>query len=189
MSQSVTTYSSLSKIVHWVIAFAVIVMLSFGFFLDDIPDASKGTAYMLHKSVGLTILFLMVFRIISIKIKGRPPLPDSVKTWERYLSRLVQYSFYLLLLLMPLSGWILSLAAERVPSYFGLFNMPLPGIGPNKSLSEFMAESHRVIAWMIITLLFFHVAGALKHYFYDKDHVLQNMLPGKEAESKITDSL
>ncbi len=101
-------------------------MLAFSFFLDDVPKAYQGTAYMIHKSLGLTVLFLMIIRIITIFHYGRPPLPHHMPLWERYFSKFVQYSFYVFLLIMPLDGWIMSVAAERIPSYFGLFNLPLP---------------------------------------------------------------
>ena len=76
---------------------------------------------------------------------------------------------------MPVCGWVMSVAAGRVPSYFGLFNMPLP-IEANKTLSKFMLTSHKTIAWILITLVILHVGGALKHYFIDKDNIVQRML-------------
>ena len=81
---------------------------------------------------------------------------------------------------MPLSGWIMSVAADKIPRYFGLFSVPFPGIAPNKSLADTMSESHEIIAWIIIGFIVLHVAGALKHHFIDKDHVLKSMLPGKD---------
>lgn len=178
-SKVASGYSPLSKLFHWVIALAVIGMLTMGFFLDDIPEQFQGTAYMLHKSTGITILFLMILRFIWIHAVGKPPLPVSIKPWEKILSRFVQYSFYALLVIMPLSGWIMSVAADKIPNYFGLFKAPLPGIEPNKSLAEFMAESHEIIAWILIAFITLHVLGALKHHFIDKDKVLKRMLPGK----------
>lgn len=174
----VSEYSSISKWLHWIIGLTVIFMLSVSFFLDDLPKPFKGTAFMLHKSVGITILFLMILRIIWIHVSGRPDLPSSVKPWEQIASRFIQYSFYLLLIIMPLSGWILSVAAERIPVYFGFYKMPLPWISPDKSLAEFMAESHEIIAWILILFITLHVLGALKHHFIDKDKVLKQMLPG-----------
>ncbi|WP_298622770.1 cytochrome b [uncultured Legionella sp.] len=175
-------YTSSTKWLHWIIALAVILMLFMGFFLDDIPERFQGMAYMLHKSIGITILFLMILRFIIVHVHTRPPLPESIKLWEKVLSRFVQYGFYILLLLMPLSGWIMSVASEYVPSYFGLFNMPLPWISPNKPLAKFMNESHGIIAWILVVFICLHILGALKHHFIDKDNVLKSMLPSKRAE-------
>lgn len=180
MGRRRTSYSPISKALHWIIAFAVLVMLTVGFSLDNIPEQFSSTAYMLHRSTGLTILMLMIFRFIWVHASGKPALPSTVRTWERILSRFVEYGFYVLLIIMPLSGWIMSVAEERVPSYFGFFKVPFPGVGPNKSLGEFMAQSHGVIALILIAFITLHVAGALKHHFIDKDKVLKTMLPGKE---------
>ena len=173
-----THYSPLSKLLHWLIAVVVIGMLSVGFFMDDMPEQFKSTIYMLHKSMGLTILVLMILRFFWIKASGKPHLPGSIRPWEKILSCIVQYSFYVLLIIMPLSGWIMSVADDRVPSYFSLFKVPFPGISVNKSLAEFMVDSHKMIAWILIGFIMLHVAGALKHHFIDKDNVLKRMLPG-----------
>ncbi|MCL9685574.1 cytochrome b [Legionella maioricensis] len=175
----VTKYSSFSKLFHWVIAVTVIMMLSAGFFLDELPEHLQGTAYMLHKSTGITLLFLMLLRFIWIHAAGKPGLPTSMKLWEKILSRVVQYGFYLLLIIMSLSGWIMSVAGNRVPIYFGLFKASLPWVGEDKSLSKFMAEAHEIIAWILIIFITLHVLGALKHHFIDKDNILRRMLPGK----------
>ena len=76
---------------------------------------------------------------------------------------------------MPLSGWIMSVAADRTPVYFGMFKAPLPWIGVNKDLSKFMNHTHEIISWVLIAFISLHILGALKHYFIDKDKVLQRM--------------
>jgi len=175
VSNEVKSYSLLVKTLHWLIALAVFGMLLMGFFLDDIPEQFQSTAYLMHKSTGLTILWLMILRFIIVHITKRPALPSAMHLWEKVLSRVVQYGFYTLLILMPLSGWIMSTAANRIPSYFGLFNIPFPGISPDKQLAHFMGESHEIIAWVIIAFLTLHIAGALKHHFINKDNVLKSM--------------
>jgi cytochrome b561 len=174
-------YSALSKVFHWLIALFVIAMLIGGFFLDDVPEQYKGTVFMLHKSTGITILFLMILRLILIHFTKKPALPTSMKLWEKIVSRLVQYGFYLLLLIMPLSGWIMSVAGNRIPIYFGMFQAPLPWIEVNKYLSKVMNKSHEVIAWILIAFITIHILGALKHHFIDKDTILRSMLPGKNS--------
>lgn len=173
-------YAKSIKFIHWLVAILVIAMLSAGFFLEDLPEKYISTAFFFHKSIGLTILLLMVIRIILVGIKGRAPLPDTVSLWEKIFARIVQNSFYILLIAMPLTGWILSVAANRIPSYFGLFPVPFPGVEPNKQLSETMGDAHEIIAWILIVFVVFHVAGALKHHFFDKDNVLLQMWPRRK---------
>ena len=172
----VTSYTKTSKWLHWIVAVIVLLMLSGSFFLSDIAEHYQSMAYMLHKSTGLTVLLLMLVRLTWIIHTGKPALPSSVSMWERSLSRFVQFSLYVFLIAMPLCGWVMSVAANRVPVYFGLFKLPLYGIPVNKALSEFMAQSHTTIAWILIALITLHIAGSLKHYFIDKDNVLNRML-------------
>lgn len=169
-------YSAGSKWLHWIVAVLVLMMLSFGFFLDDVPEQFQGTAYMMHKSIGLTIFFLMIVRLFWILYTGKPDLPFSVPRWERILSKFVQMSMYVFLFAMPLAGWVMSVANDRVPTFFGLFPMPLYGIPVDKELGEWMAGAHEIIAYILIVLIALHIAGALKHQFIDKDKVMRRML-------------
>jgi cytochrome b561 len=170
-----SSYSTVSKILHWLIALIILSMLSISFFLKDIVD-NIPNIYMIHKSFGITIFVLMIVRFIMIKHYGKPKLPEEMPKWERVFARMVQHSFYLLLVAMPICGWLMSVAANKIPTYFELFHLPTFGITPNELLKDLMKQSHNAIAWILITLIGLHVAGALKHYFIDKDNVLQSML-------------
>lgn len=170
------SYSAGSKWLHWIVAVLVLMMLSFGFFLKDVPEQFQSTAYMMHKSIGLTIFFLMALRLFWIVYTGKPELPFSIPRWEKMLSHFVQVSMYVFLFAMPLAGWVMSVAKDRVPSFFGLFPMPLYGVPVSDELAEWMAEAHEIIAYILIGLIVLHVAGALKHQFINKDKVMRRML-------------
>ena len=101
-SKVASRYTALNKIIHWTVSIVVITMLTFSFFLDDVPEHYQSIAYTLHKSFGFTILALMIFRIGYIYKRGKPSLPDNMSLWERILSKMVLHSFYLLLIIMPL---------------------------------------------------------------------------------------
>jgi len=173
----ITAYSKGSKFFHWLIAIVVIGMLSFSFFLENLPDQYQSTGFMIHKSLGLTVLVLIVLFFLWTQYTGKPDLPTITPKWQIILARFVQYSLYALLICMPLSGWVMSIAAGRVPSYFGLFNVPLPMVA-NKALSNTMQNTHETIAWILIALIALHIIGALKHHFINKDSVLKTMWRG-----------
>ena len=171
----IRVYSFKARCLHALIALLVISLLIVGFSFDSLSPSVSDMAYMLHKSCGILVLFLMCIRILVIFKDGRPPLPPEVSLWERILSKTVQYSFYLVLILMPLSGWIMSVAAGYIPSFFNLFNLDLPFIPLNKHIAHVFSKYHYNLAWVICSLVCLHVLGALKHYFWNKDKVVQSM--------------
>lgn len=167
----VNVYHPFSKVLHWLVALLVVTLLIVGFMLEDLSSI----AYTLHKSFGLIVLALMICRVLWIRHVGSPALPEAMPAWEKFFARAVQHCLYLFLIMMPIAGWIMSTASGHTPQFFGLFPLPCPGITEDKALAELMEEVHNTTAWIILCLLFFHVAGALKHHFLDKDNVLKKM--------------
>ncbi len=174
-NREVGSYAFVSKLLHWLIALVVLGMLSIGFFMSSLPDQLQPLVYLLHKSFGLTVLGLMVLRLAAITYYGRPRLPSSVALWEKIASRTIQYSFYALLVVIPLSGWMMSTASGRVPNYFGLLLLPFPGISLNKTLSHQADVVHCVLAWVLLVTVGLHIAGGLKHLLFNRDQVFQRM--------------
>lgn len=181
---AVKQYHGVTKFLHWFIAFFIIAMLVVGFFLEDIPSDWQGLAYTGHKSIGISLLFLMIFRFFWVLRTGKPALPKATPVWERVLARSVQYALYLDVVAMVLIGWIMSTAAGYIPDYFGLYPWAFPGIEPDKALAEKLVVAHEYGAWVLIGLLVAHTAGALKHHLIDKDNVLKSMLPEEKIKPK-----
>ena len=170
-------YTQGAMVLHWSIAAIILLLLSVSFFLDDFPKALRPTAIMLHKSFGLTILILMVLRFWYLLRGKKPLLPATMPRWEIYLARGVQGAMYVLLIAMPIVGWLMSTLSNHIPVLFGLIQLPLPGITPNPDLAALFFQAHQIIAWMLIGLISLHIAGALKHAIIDKDKVMDSMLP------------
>ena len=169
-------YTRTAISLHWLIGIAVLGMLGAGFYMTDMrisPDKLK--IYMLHKSVGLSILALMIFRIVW-RLTHRPPaLPASLPNWQRIASYVSHGLLYLLLIAMPLSGWLMNSASGFPTKLFGV--LPFPQlIEKSQSAFEFWKYSHGVIAISLCGLIGIHVLAALKHHFIDKDVILNRML-------------
>ena len=171
-----TAYSLRSKILHWISATLVILLLIGGNLLSSLPPELKKTSIFMHKSIGLTVLILTILRIIFMLLDGRPALPVSTAWYEKVLARLVQFALYICLIMMPVSGWIMSTSAGFPPNYFGLITIPFPGFSKNPELAKLFLEVHESIAWIIISLIVLHLAGNIKHFAIDKDKVVQTML-------------
>lgn len=177
LKNSINSYGSITKTFHWLIAVLVMGMLIMGFFLEDMPKSIRSNMIGLHKSIGLTILLLIVTRLIWRFVNPTPVLPITVARWEQIAARFVHILFYILLVLMPISGWVMSSLGLHPVFFLGLFNVTLP-LAKNETLGNYFFNAHAVIAWIIIGLLVLHIGAALKHHFFDKNNVLLRMLPG-----------
>jgi cytochrome b561 len=117
-------YGTLSKLFHWVLALLIIGMMLGGLTMDFWPPEYKGQVMFWHKSVGLLAGMLMVLRLLWRAFQGFPKLPDGIQGAQRIAARAVHFAFYPLVILMPVAGWVMSSAAGRPTSFFGLFPMP-----------------------------------------------------------------
>lgn len=175
------TYTSVAKALHWIIGIAIIVMLGMGFLMEDMPDEMKPFIYQTHKSVGLTILVLSFVRLFWRLTHKAPALPDGMKKWEVFASKITHFAFYILMIGIPLSGWLLVSAAPAPYDYpvqwFGLFEWPTLPIERAKETAHDFGEIHEILAIATIALLVLHIGAALKHHFILKDDVLTRMLP------------
>lgn len=168
-------YSIRGQIMHAIIAVMVLCLIAVGTCLKIIPENYQGMAYMLHKSFGITVLFLTMIRIYFIFRDGRPRYPAHVSKIEAWFAKVVQYNMYFFLIAMPLSGWLMSVASNHVPEYFGLFELNLPFVPHTKEFTDWMVGSHYWMAWSFGGYIILHFLGNIKHYFIDKDKVVQSM--------------
>lgn len=179
-------YSHGAIALHWLMALLLIGMLVMGWTMaaeDLLPNSQRFPLYQLHKSFGITLLFLSLMRLIW-RLTHRPPaLPNTMKAWERMAAQTVHILFYVLMIAMPLSGWALvSASTLGIPTMvFGLFQWPhLPWLTnlPNQSaVADLTKEIHELFAYGLVALLALHLAAALKHHFIAKDGTLARMLP------------
>ncbi len=111
LRNTVISYGSMAKFLHWLIFVMVTGMLIAGFTMGSAPGPIKGTIYNLHKLTGITILFIMLFRLTWTITNAKPKMPDKSAKWETLLRNTVHWILYLLLIAMPITGWVMSSAA------------------------------------------------------------------------------
>ncbi len=175
-------YGSIAKLFHWLIFILILFMILLGFLMGYIDNNSlRGTAYTIHKSFGLLILFLMVLRIIWLLINPKPRLPEHMNSFMKFCAHAMHILLYLVILMMPIAGLLLSSYAGYPSSFFGLFSVILP-VAKNQALSNLFGDIHEYLAFTIVVLVIVHVLAALKHHIIYKDNVLTRMMPGKKNE-------
>jgi cytochrome b561 len=169
-------YSRVAIAFHWTIAVLVIFNIAVGLGHDPIP--ALRALMPAHKAIGLTVLALTALRIAWRVAHRPPPLPADTPGWERGAAHATHWTLYLLLVLLPLSGWVMVSGPEgrRPLSWFGAFDLPyLPVTSP---AAEGAAKAHGLLGWVMLTLVLLHVAAALRHHLLLRDQVLARMLPG-----------
>lgn len=171
----------LTPILHWTVGLGVIGMLILGFYMSE---TNTYGLYPLHKSIGVLLGLIIVARVIWRLSRGflAPVGPRSA--WEQRLARASQWILLLASLAMPLSGFLYSGLAGAGVEVFGVTVFPrnVDPANPGQRLphsaggAEFFETVHGITAWLIVVVLGFHMAGALKHHFIDRDATLTRML-------------
>lgn len=174
-----TRYSMGAMIFHWVIAILVIVNWRIAENAEHLEGAAKSAAIAPHKAIGITILVLSVLRLIWRLTHKPPPLSEKLAAWEKALATTAHWIFYILLIGLPIGGWLAGSYAHSPVDYFGMFTVPMLPVEQNYDQAKAIIEQHKFGGHVVIYLMFLHILGALKHSFFDKVPSLSRMWPGK----------
>ena len=178
-------YSRVAMLLHWLIAACFAFQIGLGWRMDAAPGPQTFAVYQLHKSVGITILLLTLLRLAWRLTKPAPAFPEAMSRLEKRLASIVHAGFYILLLGLPLTGWLLvSSSKTAVPTFlYGVVPWPhFPGVPTLSTSSKAFVNDvsgfgHQSLVYIAYLLLALHVAGALKHQFYERGGDLARMLP------------
>jgi cytochrome b561 len=171
-------YGSLAKFLHWAI---VVLIVSQWFLVEAAEEAGKDTperAALMgwHISSGMLILLLAVARIAWKAANGGRPAPLGEVVWQRKAAAAGHGILYLLILLQPISGWLVVSTGGRPVDFFGLFTFPAIA-AEDHGLHETLETVHETLFNVLVVVAVVHVAAALYHHFLLKDDTLRRMLP------------
>lgn len=168
-------YSSVAIAFHWTIAALVIANIVIGIGHDGIPALRQLMGA--HKAIGITVLALTAGRVIWRLLHRPPALPAGTPAWEKGTAHATHWTLYLLMIAMPLTGWMMvsGPGPQRPFLWFGLFDIPKLPVGAN--LADLGHEAHGVLGWLMAALVVLHVAAALRHHLILRDTVLTRMAP------------
>jgi cytochrome b561 len=174
-------YSRTARFFHWSIVALIVVQAPLGIYMAhrgntlDIWDATTGALYTSHKLIGLTILLFVLCRLVYRLTHGAPAEEPTIQAWQKVASRINHWGMYVLLLCVPVAGYI-GISLYPALNIFG--PLSLPGIvEPNREASATAFLVHGLLARLLILLIAIHIAAALFHYLIRKDNVLARMLP------------
>lgn len=170
-------YNKIAKTVHWISAVVVIGMFAVGWWMVDLNYYSEWyqTAPHWHKSIGILLVFLTLFRLLW-KLLTKSPAIEGSKL-EKVAAKSAHNLMYLLLFVLFISGYLISTEDGRPISVFGWFDVP--GLGKFfENQADLSGQVHFYVACVLIGLASVHALAALKHHFIDKDNTLRKMTGG-----------
>ncbi len=170
------SWGTLSKSLHWIMAGLVFVQLVLGpLAVSWRLSPTKLDLYVWHKSIGMLVLVLVIVRAIWRLLNPTPALPVDLPRWEQTGARLSHLLLYLMMFMLPITGWIINSAANIPFKVFWVY--PLPDlVSPDKSLEELAKLVHFSLVIGLIVLLVLHIGAALRHHFVRRNNVLLRML-------------
>lgn len=176
MNQSLS-YTRTAVALHWLIALAILCAFPLGLYMHELQlSPRKLQLYSYHKWIGMVVLLLAVVRLLWRSAHRPPPLLAGTPRWQAIAAQATHLGLYLLMLAIPLTGWLMSSAFGIQVVWFGL--IPLPDlIGKDKQLGELFKEVHESLNATLVLLVLLHSAAALQHHFIKHDGTLARMLP------------
>ncbi|MDF1588217.1 MAG: cytochrome b [Gammaproteobacteria bacterium] len=163
-------YDRVQIILHWLIALMIFAMIGLGLFMIELPKQSelppgvesvRAFYFLLHKSIGLTLAGLIVLRLIWRLTHKAPALPDIVPKWQQKAAGAVHTLFYMVMVAMPVTGYLQSMYSEYDTKFWGIV---LPRLAvADDSMREVFTAAHEFFAFCLIGLIIIHIAAAVKH--------------------------
>lgn len=177
-------YNGPAQAMHWLTAALMLAVLPLAWIATSLAREApnKGIYFVLHKSVGLTILALAIARLLWRMVQPGPSEADLPKGLAT-IAWVSQWLLYAVLLIMPLSGYLLSAYGGRPTPYFWLFN--LPGLEKDTDLHEIFERVHLLGQWVLYAFVLVHVAGALWHLAVRRDGVFDRMMPERREQRLV----
>jgi len=170
-------YTRTAIFLHWLVALGLVGTFALGFYLQDLPlSPGKLKLYSWHKWAGVTLLVLVVVRLAWRMTHCAPDFPRAMGSMARLAAHAGHWLLYVLMLAIPVSGWLMSSAQGFTVVWLGL--LPLPDlVSKNAALGALLKDIHVTLNYTLLVVVIGHVGAALMHHLIKKDAVLARMLP------------
>lgn len=171
-------YTATAQALHWIVAAFMFLVIPFGWVAVALPEENAWSQvfFTLHKSFGLTILALTAVRLAWRARHPAPALPPHMARWEETGARLSHWLLYVVLIGMPLTGYLLSSAGGHTVTYFGLF--AIPTLPKDKAWEDIAMFLHVLTGqWLVYLLILLHLAATAFHVVAHRDGIVDRMLP------------
>lgn len=177
-------YTSTAIALHWLMAALILGTFAVGIYMHDLPlSPTKLKIYSWHKWAGVTAFLLALVRLAWRATHRPPAFPATMAAWQQRAAHAGHALLYLLMLAIPLTGWLMSSAKGFQTVWFGV--LPIPDLlGKDKALGDALHEVHETLNLAMMALVAGHAAVAFKHHFVDRDDILRRMRPRFRPEER-----
>lgn len=178
MDDNLNAYRKPARILHWGIAIAVLLMIPAGLIMvtKGLPRPVQDMLFLFHKNTGVLLFPFILFRLFYRMAHPAPPLPATLPHWQQAIARLTHAGLYLLLLVMPISGYIRVRAGGYPIEMLDALSIG-PGLAKNEALAQAAQGLHYLCAMILIVLVMLHIGAALYHALVLRDGVWSRMWP------------
>lgn len=172
-------YTPSAIVLHWLMACLILAVYFMGISIDDFPIGPDRIMLVTwHKWLGVTVALLWLARV-AVRLTNTPPaMPANSPAWQNALANLTHIALYILMIAIPVTGWLMSSAKGFTTTFFGLFDLPNV-LEKDKALAQTLKEVHALLAHTLMILVAAHIAAALKHQLIDKDNLMARMRPNR----------
>ncbi|MDA9596574.1 cytochrome b [Candidatus Pelagibacter sp.] len=173
VKNTLTEYGLISKLFHWISALLLFIQIPLGFYLVDLDFGPERLSIEnIHVVIGLSIFYLVIFRLISKIINPNPKLEPSIFKGQRFLAKLNHVLLYVTILSITISGILKKLFnGETLVIVFKKIK-----IEDNFELSEIFYDIHVFSNYLIIALITLHIMAVIVHKFFFNDNLLKKIL-------------
>ena len=172
-------YGGVAKFLHWLIVAFLIAQYAVAWTMPDINPRTPPNALVdLHVSIGVTILFIALLRLLWRRRNPVPLISDNVPVWQDWTARATHALLYLLLFALPILGWVDAGFRALPINFYQMMTIP-PIVPAVRSLAGETGDIHTLVSYVLLGVVGLHVLAALHHHFWLRDRVLLRMLPGK----------
>lgn len=177
-------YSGVARWLHWITALGIFTVIPIAWYINSLDKGapSRGNWYMLHKSIGITILALTLIRLLTRAIHPPPPLPAGLPDLEKRLTQIWHFLLYFILLAMPLSGYLGNSTSGRSLVWFGWFTVPNL-LSANRAFSHLAYQFHSLLAYLAYLLIAGHVLAAAYHAIIRRDGIVSRIIGKTQVKS------
>jgi cytochrome b561 len=174
-------FDQATRLMHWLTAGLVLLVFVLAFSIDLATSRAFHTVFLqLHRSVGLTVWVVTLFRLAWRQVAKYPDWPSDMSQTMRITAMASEYGFYALLLAQPILGILQTNAHGDHVNLFLIGQLPAL-IQKNRPLAQHLLTAHRAVGFSLLGLIALHVSAALFHHFWRRDDTLSAMLPAAAA--------